>query len=120
MVNYDLNQEFISQVELPKTSADYPQIRYVDAANIDRALFSRVGWFPAAEGIKRKSIYVLFVGTAEAIEKHAPAIADVCARGNDVMVFEFAGQGRAVVGDFWKMCARSMRCRMALICGRTA
>lgn len=93
MVNYDLNQEFISQVELPKTSADYPQIRYVDAANVDRALFSRVGWFPATEGIKRKSIYVLFVGTAEAIEKHAPAIADVCARGNDVMVFEFAGQG---------------------------
>ncbi|MFT7577124.1 MAG: hypothetical protein ACI9XZ_003519, partial [Alphaproteobacteria bacterium] len=47
VVNYDLNQEFISQVELPKTSADYPQIRYVDAANVDRALFSRVGWFPA-------------------------------------------------------------------------
>lgn len=93
MSNYDFDQEFIAEVEFPKTSAAYPHICYADAGNTGRALYSRVGWFPATGDVDRKCIYVVFVGTAEAIEKHAPAIADIRARGNDVMVFEFAGQG---------------------------
>lgn len=90
---YDLSYEFIVDVPLPKTALAYPHIRYADDDNLGRSLFSRVGWFPALSGQAPKNIYVLFVGTAEAIEKHRPAIADVCARGNDLMVFEFAGQG---------------------------
>ncbi len=93
MTGYDLAQEFITEVPLPKTAAAYPYFRYADDANLGRGLFSRVGWFPTTSGQAPKNVYVLFVGTAEAIEKHAPAIADVCALGNDLMVFEFAGQG---------------------------
>lgn len=93
MTGYDLSREFIVDVPLPKTALAYPHIRYADDDNLGRGLFSRVGWFPAPSGAAPKNIYVLFVGTAEAIEKHGPAIADVRARGNDLMVFEFAGQG---------------------------
>ncbi len=93
MSTFDLTQEFIAEVDLPRTSASYPQIRYAAPFNRSRGLFSRVGWYPTLTKDKPKNIYALFVGTAESIEKHSPAIADVRARGNDVLVFEFAGQG---------------------------
>ena len=93
MSDLELTQEFIRRVRLPRTSAAYPHIRYADGCNDGQTLFSRVGWFPTTAAEKPKNIYVLFVGTAEAIEKHAPAITDVRARGNDILVFEFAGQG---------------------------
>ncbi len=93
MTGYDFSREFIAELPLPGTAAAYPQIRYADDANLGRGLFSRVGWFPTTTGQPPKTLYVLFVGTAEAIEKHGPAIADVRALGNDLMVFEFAGQG---------------------------
>ena len=93
MTGYDLSCEFIAELPLPRTAAAYPHIRYGDDANLGRDLFSRVGWFPTTSGTAPKTIYVLFVGTAEAIEKHGPAIADVRALGNDLIVFEFAGQG---------------------------
>ncbi len=93
MTSYDLNQQFIAEIELVRTSQAFPHIRYGDAPNLGRNLFSRAGWFPATSGNEPKHIYVLFVGTAESIEKHGPAIEDVRARGNDLLVFEFAGQG---------------------------
>lgn len=93
MADFDLTQAFIAEVSFPRTAAAYPDIRYADQANKDRELFSRVGWFPTTVAPEPKNIYALFVGTAEAIEKHEPAIADVRALGNDVLVFEFAGQG---------------------------
>ena len=93
MGDFDLTKEFIAEVDLPKTAAAYPHIRYADDANRSRGLFSRVGWFPTTATDAPKNIYVLFVGTAEAIEKHGPAITDVRALGNDILVFEFAGQG---------------------------
>ena len=93
MNDFELTQEFIRQVKLPQTSAAYPHIRYADGCADGDELFSRVGWFPTTASGKPKTIYVLFVGTAEAIEKHEPAITDVRARGNDILVFEFAGQG---------------------------
>ena len=92
-LGYDLTGEFIAEVGLPRTSATHSNIRYADSANRLKDLFSRAGWFPATGVAAPKSIYLLFVGTAEAIEKHVPAITDVRARGNDVLVFEFAGQG---------------------------
>ena len=93
MSDFELTQEFIRRVRLPRTSAAYPHIRYAAGCNDGQTLFSRVGWFPTTAAEKPKNIYVLFVGTAEAIEKHAPAITDVRARSNDILVFEFAGQG---------------------------
>ena len=93
MSDFEITQEFIRRVELPQTSAAYPHIRYADGLADGDELFSRVGWFPTTASDKPKNIYVLFVGTAEAIEKHEPAITDVRARGNDILVFEFAGQG---------------------------
>ncbi len=93
MAGFDLSSAFICQVELERCAEAYPQIRYADRGNKGRALFSRVGWFPSATGGAPKAIYVLIVGTAEAIEKHEPAVSDVRERGNDVLVFEFAGQG---------------------------
>lgn len=105
MTGYDLSREFIAEVSLPETADAYPNIRYADDANVGRELFSRVGWFPTTTGLPPKNIYVLFVGTAEAIEKHGPAIADVRALGNDLMVFEFAGQGASgrFLGDARKV-----------------
>jgi alpha-beta hydrolase superfamily lysophospholipase len=93
MPSYDLSRQFITDIALPRTAQAYPRISYADEANAGRGLFSRTGWYPTDTGGAPKAIYVLIVGTAEAIEKHAPAIADVRARGNDVLVFEFAGQG---------------------------
>ena len=47
MTGYDLAQEFIVEVPLPKTAAAYPQVGYADDVNLGRELFSRVGWFPS-------------------------------------------------------------------------
>ncbi|MEM8972649.1 MAG: alpha/beta hydrolase [Pseudomonadota bacterium] len=93
MSDFDLNQEFIARVALPKTSIAFPHIRYASESEWSAGLYCRAGWFPTTAAAAPKNIYVLFVGTAEAIEKHEPAIADVRARGNDILVFEFSGQG---------------------------
>lgn len=93
--NIDLTRPGIWSAPLPATAAAYPAIRYADPENVHRGLFSRVGWFPRADAAPPHAIYVLFLGAAEAIEKHAPAIADINARGSDILVFEFAGQGRS-------------------------
>ena len=88
----------ILPVPLAKTAAQFPEIcKAADmsgAASRSRTgLNARAGWFPTNAPDGPKAIYVLFVGTAEAIEKHEPAVRDVLARGNDLLVFEFPGQG---------------------------
>jgi alpha-beta hydrolase superfamily lysophospholipase len=90
---FDFGKKFIVNTDLPATSAAYPEVRYAAGSDGPSVLYSRVAWFPATAGSPANNVYVLFVGTAESIEKHVPAISDVCARGNHVMVFEFAGQG---------------------------
>lgn len=90
----NLETQFIAHVPLPKTASRYPDIDLLELESGEPIpLFCRMAWFPRAAGTERRNIYCLFVGTAEAIEKHGPAIADVTAMGNDVLVFEFPGQG---------------------------
>lgn len=95
MLPFNLNQQFITEIALESTARAYPKIRYADTANLLRPLFARVGWFPAASGTTPRNVYVLFLGSAEAIEKHQPAIADICSRGNELLIFEYSGQGRS-------------------------
>jgi alpha-beta hydrolase superfamily lysophospholipase len=86
----DLSRPWIARIPLPRTSAQFPHIALADPAVT--APFARVAWFPSTNGPASR-VYLLFVGTAEAIEKHQPAVDDIRARGRDVLVFEFTGAG---------------------------
>ncbi len=87
--SFDWLKKGIVHLDLPETCAKFPEIKLAVPENTPP--YSRVGWFPSTNGEGNK-IFVLFVGTGEAIEKHQPAIDALNARGRDVVVYEPPGQ----------------------------